>query len=359
MRRFVISPSLGYLMTVLAVAVTLACGLFLSHFIGVGQFLLFFFPVLFSAWFFGRGHGFLATALSAAAIWYFFSSLLGSFSLSHPAASWTLILLFTAEGIIISLFAAAKKRQEEALERRVVERTQELESTNKQLQSAQIAASLGIAVAKIIHEIAQPLNALSTSLQLHERYLKNEHQNPDKHTASFMQDMREELTHLSEGLNELREFSRPFTINLLPVSLAATVTEGFDPEKLLSLTPKPIAIEHQFPEDLPPVMADSEKLRAVLVNLSKNAIEAMPEGGKLMLRGYRSGKDVCLEIEDTGVGVPAGVNIFEPFTTSKPSGWGLGLSIVRQIVSAHNGTIEYRSEPGRGTVFKICLPAAP
>jgi len=289
----------------------------------------------------------------------FFSSLLGSFSVNRPAGSWTLILLFTAEGIIISLFAAAKKRQEEDLERRVVERTQELESTNKKLQSAQIVASLGIAVAKIIHEIAQPLNALSTSLQLHERYLKNEHQNPDEHTASFMQDMREELTHLSEGLNELREFSRPFTLILSPVSLTATVTEALDVEKFLSLNSKPIAIEHQFPEGLPPVMADSEKLRAVLVNLSRNAIEAMPEGGRLMLRGYRSGKDVCLEIEDTGVGVPAGVNIFEPFTTSKPTGWGLKLSIVRQIVSAHNGTIEYRSEPGRGTVFKICLPAAP
>ena len=359
MRWFVVSPSLGYLITVVTVLVTLASGLFLSHFIGVGQFLLFILPVLFSAWFFGRGPGFLATALSAAAIWYFFRPLLGSFSVNHPSGSWTLILLFTAEGIIISLFAAAKKRQEEDLERRVVERTQELESTNKKLQSAQIVASLGIAVAKIIHEIAQPLNALSTSLQLHERYLKNEHQNPDEHTASFMQDMREELTHLSEGLNELREFSRPFTLILSPVSLTATVTEALDVEKFLSLNSKPIAIEHQFPEGLPPVMADSEKLRAVLVNLSRNAIEAMPEGGRLMLRGYRSGKDVCLEIEDTGVGVPAGVNIFEPFTTSKPTGWGLGLSIVRQIVSAHNGTIEYTSEPGRGTVFKICLPAAP
>ena len=87
----------------------------------------------------------------------------------------------------------------------------------------------------------------------------------------------------------------------------------------------------------------------------------MPEGGKLMLRGYRSGKDVCLEIEDTGVGVPAGVNIFEPFTTSKPSGWGLGLSIVRQIVSAHNSInskIRFPNSKARSTSLKSSFSQA-
>jgi signal transduction histidine kinase len=357
MRRFVISPRLGYIIAVLAVLVTLACRLFLSYLTEAVGSLLFILPILFSAWFFGRGPGFLATGFSAIAIWYFFIPPLGSLPVYRPAGSWTLILLFTIEGIIISLFAAAKKRQEETLERRVVEGIEELELTNKKLQSTQIVASLGIAVAKIIHEIAQPLNAMFTSLQVHEQHLKKQNQNTDEHTASLLKDMREELLRLQERLNELREFSRPFALNLSSVSLAASITEA-NVEKLLSLNPKPIAIEHQFPEDLPPVMADSEKLRAVLVNLSKNAIEAMPEGGNLKLRAYRSGKDVCLEIEDNGVGVPAGINIFEPFTTSKSTGWGLGLSIVRQIVSAHNGTIEYKSEPGRGTLFRICLPAA-
>jgi len=357
MRRLVISPRLGYTIAVLAVVVALACRFFLSYFTEAVGSLLFILPILFSAWFFGRGPGFLATGFSAIAIWYFFIPSLGSLSVDRPAGSWMLILLFTVEGIIISLFAAAKKRQEEDLERRVVERTKELELTNKKLRSTQIVASLGIAVAKIIHEIAQPLNALFSSLQVNERYLQDKKQNPDEHIVSFITDKRQELLRLQDRLNELREFSRPFTLNLSSVSLAASVTEA-DMEKLLSLNPKPIAIEHQFPEDLPPVIADSEKLREVLVNLSKNAIEAMPEGGKLKLRAYRLGKDVCLEIEDNGVGIPAGVNIFEPFTTSKSTGWGLGLSIVRQIVSAHNGTIEYKSEPGRGTLFKICLPAA-
>ena len=140
------------------------------------------------------------------------------------------------------------------------------------------------------------------------------------------------------------------------MSLPALIRD-LDLEKFLKENANPITLEEQFPEDLPQVMADTEKLKAVLLNLSKNAIEAMPKGGKLTLRGYQSGKNVYIEVEDTGVGIPAGVNIFEPFTTSKATGWGLGLSIVQQIISAHNGTIEYRSDPGQGTIFKIRLPA--
>jgi signal transduction histidine kinase len=85
----------------------------------------------------------------------------------------------------------------------------------------------------------------------------------------------------------------------------------------------------------------------------------MPKGGKLTLRAYDSGDRLYIEISDTGIGIPAGVDIFEPFTTSKSSGTGLGLTIVRQIVAAHGGSIGYSSEPGKGTVFRISLPPAP
>src|SRR5207249_3905769 len=102
-------------------------------------------------------------------------------------------------------------------------------------QSAQVIASLGTAVAKIIHEIAQPLNSLFATLQLHEHYLKNRKENLDDQTTEFMKDTKEALLRLQELLNELREFSRPFTLNLSSVNLAATVTNGIDMEKLLHL----------------------------------------------------------------------------------------------------------------------------
>ena len=83
----------------------------------------------------------------------------------------------------------------------------------------------------------------------------------------------------------------------------------------------------------------------------------MPEGGTLTLRLYASDGKVILEVCDTGIGVPEGLNLLEPFATTKPLGSGLGLVIVRQIVACHHGELSYVSAPGKGTSFSLGLPA--
>jgi signal transduction histidine kinase len=93
----------------------------------------------------------------------------------------------------------------------------------------------------------------------------------------------------------------------------------------------------------------------VFLNLYKNAIEAMPQGGKLTCTQSRKETDQ-VEVSDTGVGLPLGIDIFEPFATTKTQGTGLGLTIVRQIISAHQGTLRYHSIPEQGTTFTIELP---
>jgi signal transduction histidine kinase len=85
----------------------------------------------------------------------------------------------------------------------------------------------------------------------------------------------------------------------------------------------------------------------------------MPAGGKLTISAAVAGGQVRLEINDTGVGIPAGVNIFEPFVTTKSKGTGLGLTVVRQIIATHNGMLTYHSTPGQGTTFTVLLPLAP
>ena len=115
-------------------------------------------------------------------------------------------------------------------------------------------------------------------------------------------------------------------------------------------------IEQKLSENLPMLTADHEKLTRVFLNLCKNSLEAMPEGGRLTILCYAREKNIIVEVQDTGCGIPKGMNLFEPFTTSKANGWGLGLSIVRQIIFAHGGTVEYVSELGKGTTFIILNP---
>ena len=136
--------------------------------------------------------------------------------------------------------------------------------------------------------------------------------------------------------SDLREVIEEVLVVQIPAYTAAGVTVKFD-----------------FEAAYPPLMLDQAKIKQVILNLCNNAIDAMPKGGRLTIRGYTSGKSAILEIRDTGIGIPEGVNIFALFKTTKLNGSGLGLPIVEQIVSAHNGTIDYTSERDRGTTFKI------
>ena len=105
-----------------------------------------------------------------------------------------------------------------------------------------------------------------------------------------------------------------------------------------------------------PVADLRRKLKQALINLCKNGVEAMAEGGLLRIRVSKVDGYVVLEVSDTGPGLPEGLDVFEPFVTTKEHGTGLGLSVVREIALAHGGTISYNSEPGKGTSFCMMLP---
>ena len=97
-------------------------------------------------------------------------------------------------------------------------------------------------------------------------------------------------------------------------------------------------------------------MKQALLNLVKNAGEAMPHGGKLNIEAVKAGDVVIVEISDTGEGIPMDIDAFQPFVTTKKEGTGVGLVIVRQILTAHGGKISYRSTMGEGTTFRLELP---
>ncbi len=215
---------------------------------------------------------------------------------------------------------------------------------------------MGLTTAKLIHEIGNPLNGMSTTVQLLERDLMKPGP-PDKELLrSTVHDLSSEINRLRSLLVEFRSLARLHTLNLQPIALASLVTELLAVE-IGQYAERGIQIKNEVPSDLPLVMGAQEKLKQVVLNLCQNAVEAMPQGGSLTIRAGHAGGQVTLEVMDTGAGIPDGLDIFELFTTTKPSGMGLGLAVVRQIVLAHDGTITYASEPGQGTIFRLSLPA--
>ena len=121
---------------------------------------------------------------------------------------------------------------------------------------------------------------------------------------------------------------------------------------------KPIELRIEVQEDLPLIMVDRHRIIQVLLNLIRNAVEAMPEGGTLTLRTRREPQAVCLDVCDTGHGIPPErlEAIFEAFVTTKPTGTGIGLALSKAIVADHGAEITVQSQVGKGSTFSVRFP---
>ncbi|NOT55445.1 MAG: PAS domain S-box protein [Deltaproteobacteria bacterium] len=213
--------------------------------------------------------------------------------------------------------------------------------------------AIGTTAATLVHEIGNPLNGMSVTMQLLERRLAK--LTEDLTLQTSVRALRDQTNRLANLLAEFRSLSRRQSFTFRPTSLPEVVQEVISTECGV-YAERGVIVEQVFAADLPVVHVDQDKLKQVVLNLSKNAFEAMPNGGTLTIRVHRSDEHVHMEIADTGSGIPDGVNIFEPFITTKKDGTGLGLPIVRQLVDAHGGTLTYRSEVGKGTTFIVALP---
>ena len=216
-------------------------------------------------------------------------------------------------------------------------------------------AAIGTTAASITHEIANPLSGMYATVQFLERELADSSGMRPDVIRRDVENLKDEIERLRALLQDLRSFVRSSQINLDSVSLGEVAAEIMTIERH-SHKERGIMVELDFPASLPCVIGDKQKLKQVLLNLCKNATEAMPEGGKLKLRAFQDGNEMVVEVKDTGPGIPEEVNVFELFTTTKPHGLGLGLAIARQIVAAHGGEMSYTSDPRNGTAFRLTIP---
>jgi PAS domain S-box-containing protein len=213
-------------------------------------------------------------------------------------------------------------------------------------------ASLGKMVAHITHEIKNPLVAIGGFARQLQRL-------PDldpeaRHKLDFI---REEMDRLESFLEDLGSFTRAAPPQKTTADLAALVREVADLMRD-SFQEKGVSFHLHAPSDLPAFSFDPGQIRRVLINLFKNSLEAMPQGGDLMVRVGREGGYAVLVVSDTGVGIaPEHLRmLFTPFFSTKEKGTGLGLVISRGLMDQHQGEIVVDSEVGRGTTCTLRLP---
>ena len=215
---------------------------------------------------------------------------------------------------------------------------------------AELAGSLA-------HEIKNPLSVIHMNTDLLCEELE-ESEWPGKRRAISKVDMIRQQCHRMENL--LRDFLRFARMQDMELSVGSlndqiiVVLNLFQPQA----DKKNIHLDKLLDPNLPNIRLNSSALQAALINLVKNAIEAMPDGGELYVQTYITPKGVAMDMIDTGCGMDetTAMRMFEPFYSTKPEGSGLGLPTTRKIIEAHGGRISVQSEVGRGTKFVIEFP---
>ncbi len=224
-------------------------------------------------------------------------------------------------------------------------------------QQRERLADIGAITARIVHDLGNPLAGLSMQAQLIHRRVVRDPERPMRDLAGPAARIVSEVKRLDGLVREFLEFVRQQRLELRAVRLASLlgqVVEFWQP----AAAARAITLTLDATPEVGEVTADADKLRHVLDDLVRNAVEAIGEGpGTIVVRLRRTAQGTRITVADSGPGVPEHVVVFRLFETTKRNGTGLGLPIAKQIVLAHGGTIGFERLTPRGTAFHVDLPA--
>ncbi|MFQ5951820.1 MAG: ATP-binding protein [Candidatus Omnitrophota bacterium] len=246
--------------------------------------------------------------------------------------------------------SAQLKDARDHLEDKVRERTDELLSISKKLHRSERLAFLGKLAGSVTHELRNPLAVLKNAAYYLDKRLKGK---KDEKVLKYVDILKKEISIVDAIIDDIMGFAKTRVPRIESVAVREIIENAVS---MLNI-PELVKVKKDY-EKLPKIKCDSNQVLHAIVNIANNAIIAMNGNGTLTFRA-KKGKDfACIEIEDTGPGIfPEQRDlIFEPLYSSKPKGIGLGLPIAKMMIENQEGTIEFTSELGEGTVFKICLP---
>ena len=231
-----------------------------------------------------------------------------------------------------------------------------LESINTQLQVSERLAAVGRITAGVAHEVKNPLNSMRLWLENLKESLPPDR---DGATAQAVNVLDAEIDRLDAVVKRFLDFARPMDVRLEPTQLAELLREVLEVAQP-QLQRAKVDVAQLLPIGIPEVFVDRDLLKQAVLNLVLNAVDAMPGGGQLQLTLSRRGEVAEITVADTGKGIPPELRqkVFQLFFTTRPGGSGIGLASTFRIVQLHNGSINFTSEVGRGTTFRIELPLA-
>jgi signal transduction histidine kinase len=229
-----------------------------------------------------------------------------------------------------------------------------LEHHRQEMLQAESLAKIGELAAGMAHEIKNPISGIVFAANSILREL-----DPKDNRHEIFEEIVTQANRVEQNLESLLTFARQSRLERFPTDLNAIIERI-----LLFIRQQPdmklIKAESVLDVNLPEVLVDPKQIEQVFLNLIINAVQAMPDGGRLTVstRTNQANNTVCIAVQDTGVGISEELRdqIFQPFYTTKVNGVGLGLALCKEIVTRHNGTISFESEVGIGTTFTVELP---
>ncbi|HPZ10654.1 MAG TPA: ATP-binding protein [Candidatus Eremiobacteraeota bacterium] len=315
---------------------------------------LYYIPIIYGVFSFGIRGG-LIISLSVGIIYFIHITCQWDLSPGEYIVQLLEIVLFIVIAFITGILVE-KIRKEQKLYKDASEKLKiafdEMKEYQKQLIVSERMRSVGELAAGLAHEIKNPLSSIKSSVEVIEGSV-----NSDSPAGEFLGILLEETERLNKVVNSFLSFARPVKPELLPCK----IEEVLEPViKLLKpeLKKNSVTVEKEIEKDLPEIYGDAQQLQQVFLNLSLNAIQAMPEGGRLSVKIMKSEKYIKIDFLDTGVGIPEENmgKLFTPFFSTRKEGNGLGLAISYRIIENHKGEISVESRLSKGSCFSIKIP---
>ncbi|MFL5331289.1 MAG: sensor histidine kinase [Gemmataceae bacterium] len=266
-------------------------------------------------------------------------------------AASSMALLVKHVGEYLGTLNDALRHNQQQLEHRIAERTQQLQDAQAQVLHQEKMAAFGLLAAGIAHEVGNPLTAISSIVQM----LELRDLGPYTHEKLTL--VSGQLHRIRDILRELVNFSRPSSTKPTRLNVAEVMDEALSIAKYYRGA-KSRVIATEYSENLPSIVGVRGQLVQVFLNLVLNAIDATQKEGRINLRLSCEESELMAEVSDDGCGLSADVRerLFEPYFTTKTHGTGLGLFVTRKLLADLGGRIEVTGRPGGGTIFCVRLP---